>query len=153
MATVFDCMPNHGDCTLTHNKLRWLYYINKNITVTVYNKYKKHWWGEVHYAFLAGGLGWFLQQRFLTWQARPPPAACNPSLQPQCLPSRRSSWWLWANTWCGVNKYTGESLPHHVQLWVQYSNFMCLLWMAVDCNDEDDDGGWKPTCGWMHSWQ
>ena len=40
MVTVFDCMPNHGDCTLTHNKLQWLYYMNKNITVTVYNKYK-----------------------------------------------------------------------------------------------------------------
>ena len=37
MVTVFDCMPNHGDCTLTHNKLRWLYYINKNITVTIIN--------------------------------------------------------------------------------------------------------------------
>ena len=28
MVTVFDCMPNHGDCTLTHNKLRRLYYID-----------------------------------------------------------------------------------------------------------------------------
>ena len=42
MVTVFDCMPNHSDCTLTHNKLRRLYYINKNITETVYNKYEKN---------------------------------------------------------------------------------------------------------------
>ena len=25
MVTVFDCMPNHGDCALTHNKLRYMH--------------------------------------------------------------------------------------------------------------------------------
>ena len=31
MVAALDCMLNYGDCILKHNKLRWLFFVNKKI--------------------------------------------------------------------------------------------------------------------------